>query len=352
MSYQNGMAALKLEMPDVVPRTEYSAEGHWALIQRITGIKVDATSEVDVKIKASAAFKKAWDYGLSWNILTYNEIFGEMRTKMGHAVYADSGVDYLDDRGALFSDPEDVFDFDLEKHFPVPEQKVLTAQYNENYRLKCQENVDMVNMTGIYVTMMSGLIELLGWDTLLMAAGIDAKAFGDFTNRYAAFIAPYFKALAKSEASVVMIHDDIVWTSGAFLHPDFYRQYIFPNYKKLFAPLHEAGKIILYTSDGDYTQFVDDVANCGVHGFVMEPMTDMAYIAQKYGKTHSFIGNADTRILLRGSKEEIYAEVKRCMDIGKKCPGFFLSVGNHIPANTPVDNALWYNDCYMKLRKR
>ena len=78
----------------------------------------------------------------------------------------------------------------------------------------------------------------------------------------------------------------------------------------------------------------------------------MAYIAEKYGKTHSFIGNADTRILLRGSKEDICNEVKRCMDIGKKYPGFFMAVGNHIPANTPVENALYYNECYEKLSKR
>ncbi|MCL2519366.1 MAG: hypothetical protein FWF15_12465 [Oscillospiraceae bacterium] len=40
------------------------------------------------------------------------------------------------------------------------------------------------------------------------------------------------------------------------------------------------------------------------------------------------------------------------MDIGKKYPGFFMAVGNHIPANTPVDNALWYNECYEKMSRR
>ena len=28
------------------------------------------------------------------------------------------------------------------------------------------------------------------------------------------------------------------------------------------------------------------------------------------------------------------------------------AVGNHIPANTPVENALWYNECYEKMKKR
>ena len=141
-------------------------------------------------------------------------------------------------------------------------------------------------------------------------------------------------------------------TSGAFVQPEWYREFVFPNYKKYFAPLKEAEKKIIYTSDGNFSEFIDDIADCGVNGFVMEPCTDMNYIAEKYGKTHSFIGNADTRILLNGTKEDIYQEVKRCMDIGKKCPGFIMAVGNHIPPNTPVENCLYYNDAYEKWRKR
>ena len=149
-----------------------------------------------------------------------------------------------------------------------------------------------------------------------------------------------------------MIHDDIVWTSGAFVSPQWYREYIFPNYKKMFAPVLESGKRVLYTSDGTFTEFIDDIAASGVHGFVMEPTTDMSYIAQRYGKTHVFVGNADTRILLSGTKEDIRHEVKRCMDIGKKCPGFFMAVGNHIPPNTPVDHALWYEEAYEEMSRR
>jgi len=29
-----------------------------------------------------------------------------------------------------------------------------------------------------------------------------------------------------------------------------------------------------------------------------------------------------------------------------------MAVGNHIPPNTPVDNALYYNEAYMKLSER
>ena len=40
------------------------------------------------------------------------------------------------------------------------------------------------------------------------------------------------------------------------------------------------------------------------------------------------------------------------MKIGKECPGYILAVGNHIPVNTPVENALYYNEAYLELSKR
>jgi uroporphyrinogen-III decarboxylase len=109
---------------------------------------------------------------------------------------------------------------------------------------------------------------------------------------------------------------------------------------------------VLFTADGNYTMFVDDIAACGVSGFVLEPWTDMDYVAEKYGKTHVIVGNADTRILLSGSKYDIECEVRRCIDIGRDCPGFILAVGNHIPPNTPVESALYYDECYRRLRAR
>lgn len=352
MSYENGMSALNLEMPDEVPRTEYSVENHWDAISAVTGMEVKSDSEYETKLAAMRAFFKEWDYGLLWSVLVSNQYMNGKKTSMGHAKYASEGEDFNTHVFCPFEEPEDVIDFDpLQEYgeFSVPK---MIDDFNTHYRNNIKLYSDCVNMTGIYITCMSGLIEIFGWDMLLLAAGFDPKAFGEMTNRYCEWIKPCFEALAQSEAPVVMIHDDIVWTEGAFLAPAWYREFVFPNYKKLFEPLIDSKKKIIFTSDGNYTEFIDDIASCGVNGFVLEPLTDMQYIADKYGKTHSFIGNADTRIILQGSKEDIYNEVKRCMDIGKKCPGFIMAVGNHIPANTPVDNVLYYDEAYKKLRKR
>ena len=351
MSYQDGWDALNLRMPSRVPRTEYSLKSHWGVASAITGINVNSQSDEETKQKASNAIMKAFNYDFDWSTLIYTQVFGNKYTYMGHAVYKGDGSDFKEKGKPLFDDPEDALKMDpWELYGKIDENKAI-ADFNAHYKHRCETVPNCVNMTGIYVTLMSGLIEIFGWDMLLLAAGTEPDKFGEMTNCYVEWIQQYFNALAKSESKVVMVHDDIVWTSGAFLHPDWYRRFVFPNYKKLLTPLHEAGKIIMYTSDGNYTQFIDDIAPY-VNTFVMEPTTEMEYVAEKYGKTHGFVGNADTRILLSGTKESIRAEVKRCMDIGKKYPGYFMAVGNHIPENTPVDNVLYYNEVYEELSKR
>jgi uroporphyrinogen-III decarboxylase len=352
MSFDDGWAAIHLDMPKRVPRTEYSADAHWQLVEAVTGIHVDPDSPNDVKSRASQAFRKAWNYDLWWGTLIYVDDIEEKRTKMGHAIYAAGGVDFNTDIQCPFNTPEEALAFDPWETYGRRDHAELVQRFEEDYRTKCEKMPDILQMTGTYITLISGLIEIFGWDMLLLAAGTDMEAFGEVANRYASWMQQYYDALADADVPLVMVHDDIVWSSGPFLHPAWYRKYVFPNYRKYFAPIIDSGKKLLYTSDGCYTEFIDDIAGCGVHGFVLEPLTDMNHIAEKYGTTHVFVGNADTRVLLSGSKAQIRAEVERCMNIGKQCPGFFMAVGNHIAPNTPVENAMYYNEVYEELSQR
>lgn len=42
MSFENGWAALNLEFPEKLPRTEYSVQYyHWELLKTVTGLNTD-----------------------------------------------------------------------------------------------------------------------------------------------------------------------------------------------------------------------------------------------------------------------------------------------------------------------
>ena len=354
MSIIEGWAALNMEMPTRVPRTEYSATTHWDLLSAVTGAQVSAESPDETKRDAQRAFLKEWDFSLIWG--TFNrdgrQFLKGRTTNMGHAEYAAGGDDYDSTYQCPFESPEDVLKFDPSEEYGLLNSQALITQIEADYRAKCEFYDDAINMTGLYISMLSGLIIIFGWDMLLMAMGTDQKRFGEMALRYEKWIAPLFQAMAESNVPVVMSHDDIVWTDGPFASPDWYREYIFPAYTRLWRPILDAGKRLIFTSDGNYTMFMDDIVKCGAHCLVMEPCCDMAAFAAKYGKTHGFIGNADTRVLLNGTKSAIRLEVERCMSIGKKCAGFFMAVGNHIPANTPVESCLYYNEIFQQLSRR
>ena len=353
MSYKDGWAALHLQMPAKIPRTEYSVLQHWPLISAVAGRKVDALSPAPAREAAQKAFLKAWDVSFWWNTwLDSGNYFKGRTTDMGHANYQAGGTDFRDTLRCPFKTVEDVLAFDPVAEYGIPDRGAIVRSMNQRYREACDFYGDMVNMSGMYFTMFSGLIHIFGWEMMLLAGGEDPAGFGRVARRYERWMTHFYEALALCEAPVIMSHDDIVWTSGPVFHPDWYREFIFPAYKRMWRPLLDAGKRLVFTADGTYTMFFDDVVAAGAHGLVMEPTNDMALFARQYGRTHAFIGNADTRILLSGTRDQIRAEVKRCMDIGRHCLGFFLAVGNHIPANTPVENAQFYNEVYEELATR
>jgi len=352
MGYINGMKALNMEFSDIVPRTEYSAHVHWELVKKVTGIDTDILENRDM---ASAKFMRDWDYSTIWYTHVgkeYLERYGNI-TNMGHAEYANSNVGETDKDNRIFkkfTDIDEALSLDCTKAYGNFDQKTLIGEFENAYSNFQNNFVDTVNMGGVYITLFSGLTYIYGWDMLL-----ECMAYPEFKkvlDSYYEWVSQFFNAYAKSNIPVFMCHDDMCWTSGAINSNQWYKENIFPYYKKLLAPIKESGKKIIFTSDGNYTDFFDDVVDCGADMLVFEPCSDMEGFAKKYGKTHGFIGNVDTRVLLMGSKEDIYNEVKRCMDFGKEYAGFILAVGNHIPPNTPVDNALYYDEVYRKLSKR
>ncbi|MHC4983572.1 MAG: uroporphyrinogen decarboxylase family protein [Planctomycetota bacterium] len=350
MSYEVGWAAMNLQMPPRVPRVEASV--NWYLVKAVTGIDVSADSDQDTRWRAIKEFIRLWNWDMVFNCAVGYNVLEKKRSSMGHAEYAEDGRDFDNNIYCPFKSVEEVLAFDPWETYGPHDEGEIIKRFDDSYRAMRREIPDAVTMTGIYTTLMSGMIAIFGWDMLLTAAGTDPDGFGAVLNRYATWIGQFYTALAKSQAPVIYSHDDMVWTEGAFIRPDWYRKYVFPNLKKLWAPLVDAGKKIIFFCDGNYTEFLDDVAACGNAGFWFECFTDLETVVEKFGETHVIVGNADTRILTFGTKEQIRAEVERCMAAGKKCPGYFMCMSGHMPANVPVENAVYYNEVYQELSRR
>lgn len=336
MSYEIGMKAIRLEMPERVAHTEYCS--NYALVRAVTGLDPLKDKE------AWKRFNDAWEIDLLW-VTNDGPVPWEKRgrvTDMGHAEFLEGGIDKRERVYCPFKDVEEVLSFDAVEEYGLPDMEEL-VRYYENFYLNGQRNnPNQVFPGGYYKTIVSGAIQAFGWEMFLMAAA-DRKRFDKVLESFYRLSLHHFKAWAKTSIEVFICHDDMVWSEGPFMHPDFYREAIFPRYKKLWEVLHEASKVVLFCSDGDWTMFVDDIAEAGADGFIFEPITSFDYIVERYGKTHVIIGSkVDCRTLTFGTREQIKREVDETLRLAKDCPGFFFAVGNHIPSNVPVENALFY----------
>jgi hypothetical protein len=261
---------------------------------------------------------------------------------MGHAEFKADGSDRREPKPSPFKTAEEVLAFDAVKEYGLPDFDGLVAFYEQHYRRGQKDRSNVVFTGGYYKTLVSGAIWTFGWDLLLEAAA-DQEKFERVLDSFFELSLHHYRAWARTSIQAFICHDDMVWSSGPFLHPDFYRRAIFPRYQKLWAVLREAGKKVLYCSDGLWTMFMEDVAAAGADGFIFEPMTSFDYAVEKFGRTHVLVGSkVDCRTLTFGTREQIAAEVDASIKLGLKCPGWMCAVGNHIAPNVPVDNALFY----------
>ena len=346
MSYTNGHAAMHLQMTERVARCEYT--DNWEIVRHFAG--------ADPREDGSAwqRYYEAVHLDYLWTVNDGPVSLGERGrvTDMGHAVYMEDGSDFRAVVPCPFSSSDDVLNFNAVEEYGLLDFKGL-VDYYERWFQDMQRAHDLVISGGYYKTLISGAIDIFGWERLLEAAGDDLDRFGeDVLGSIFDLSLHHYKAWAETSIDVFMCHDDMVWTSGPFLHPDFYSKYIFPRYQELWRPLKEAGKRVLYTADGTYDMFADDIVAAGADGLCFEPTNDLDMFVRKFGQTHVLLGGADCRTLTFGSKEDIEQELTHIFDLARDCPGFVFATGNHFPANIPLDNAIYYFELADKLGKR
>ena len=264
---------------------------------------------------------------------------------------------------AYFHSPEDVFAFSpLEKgdftawehvvmNWDFSSEEVIFQQLRKNYPAEWGDQAPEGSAadTGFYNTMFMWPLLCFGWE-LFLSCALDARfkrvmdEFGEINRRV-------FRAFARLPVNFVVCHDDITMSRGPVCSPKWMHQYIFPRYEEYWGIVKDAGKHVIFMSDGRLDAYVDDVMTCGALGVITEPYTDFKTIARKH-KDCYLSGEGDNRILMRNDPEEIKNMVTSMVVTGKMSGGYVMSIGNHIPWNVPPQAIKRYLDLSNELAYR
>jgi len=138
--------------------------------------------------------------------------------------------------------------------------------------------------------------------------------------------------------------DDIAYKQRLMFSPAFLRRTFIPMLARVCAPLRAAGIKVIFHSDGNVTDLVDDMLEAGIDGLnPIEPMAgmDIGYLKQRYGKRLILVGNVDcSRVLPLGTVEEVREATKHVLRVAGPGGGLFIGSSSEITPSTPLENVL------------
>jgi uroporphyrinogen decarboxylase len=145
---------------------------------------------------------------------------------------------------------------------------------------------------------------------------------------------------AGNKLGAVFYSDDIAYTEGLMLSPDFFAEFLFPHieqYGKLGAA---RGVPLLYHSDGKLYDVFDHLARIGVRGIQpLEPKSmDPVEIKRRWPGKFCLCGNIDLDLLARGTLAQVEKHVRDKIDRLNVGGGYMPGVSNTVPYYVNFDN--------------
>lgn len=253
-----------------------------------------------------------------------------------------------------------VYPFEDVDHFLNADR--ITLDYKElitpvPHRLEKNEIERKMNIVGeiglyyymFYTTLFMWGVECLGWEVFMLAASLEPQKFKEkFLDKAFEQSLELIKTLVSVDSPFLFVHDDLANTNGPAFSPDWYNEYIFPMYPKLWEPAKKEGKKIIFTADGNMEKILRPLRESGVDGVMLEnPATDFDVILENFADK-IIIGGIETGILTFGSPEDIKRHVKEVHNKTKDIPGFVMSTPGGLHGNILLENLEAYFDARVE----
>jgi hypothetical protein len=163
-----------------------------------------------------------------------------------------------------------VLEYDVSIHdFELDTQIAFLRKENDAFRRHYGDLAVMYHL--YYTTLFMWPVETFGWEPFLLAAAADPARFDELLwEPWSRISRKHFEALAAMEEEVVFCHDDIAMTSGPVFRLDFYEDYVFPRYEWIMQPVFEAGKKLVFVSDGNIGLFLERLLDLPIAGIMFE----------------------------------------------------------------------------------
>jgi len=146
----------------------------------------------------------------------------------------------------------------------------------------------------------------------------------------------------KHDIDAVYFGDDWGQQRGLIMGHEKWREFIYPQLKRMYAATREAGKFQFIHSCGDVDELFDDLIGIGLNCFnpFQPEVMDVRSLLSAYRGRLSFWGGISTqKTMPYGSPDEVRAQVREMIDLGR-AGGYILSPSHALESDVPMENIL------------
>jgi uroporphyrinogen decarboxylase len=183
--------------------------------------------------------------------------------------------------------------------------------------------------------------EMMGFEAFSMAVYEEPELVEALNNAVGEIVLSMFERMVAHPAvDILWFSDDIAYATGLMVSPALLRKYFFPWLRKIGDLAREAGKPLIYHTDGILYDVMEEIIACGVDALhPIEPKAMLiAEVKKRYGERLCLIGHVDVDMLSRGTEEEVRAQVRKNIAEAGYNGGYCAGSGNSIPEYVKFEN--------------
>ncbi len=181
---------------------------------------------------------------------------------------------------------------------------------------------------------------LMGMEECLLAFYTHPQEMHALLRRIADYNVCVFERYLELGVDAIGFSEDLGSQKALMMSPQTFREFILPQYKRCFAPVLAAGKMVFFHSCGCVQDIVSDLAGIGVTALnpVQARANDLRRVKADASAGHMALqGGVDSHLLVVGTPDEVRQETLRVLRILAPGGGYILG---------PDQGMLWPEENY------